>query len=91
VELAGCSSQYLDVDTGLCPSSQKMRSPTMWIGIFLSGILVVLLQMYRVKGAIIIGILLVSIISWPRPTPVTYFPKTPIGNDGYDFFKKVYV
>jgi len=89
VELAGCAPQYRDVDTGLCPASQKMRNPTLWLGIFLSGILVVMLQMYRVKGAIIIGILLVSIISWPRPTPVTYFPKDAIGNDGYNFFKKV--
>jgi xanthine/uracil/vitamin C permease (AzgA family) len=32
-----------------------MRNPTMWIGMFLSGILVVILQMYRVKGAIIMG------------------------------------
>lgn len=79
VELAGCAPQYLDPDTGNCPPSQKMRNPTMWLGIFLSGILVVMLQMYKVKGAIIIGIILVSIISWPRPTPVTYFPHTPIG------------
>ncbi|KIW00031.1 uncharacterized protein PV09_08383 [Verruconis gallopava] len=89
VELAGCAPEYRDPDTGLCPSSQKMRSATMWIGIFLSGILVVILQMYRVKGAIIMGILLVSIISWPRPTPVTYFPKTELGNSAFDFFKKV--
>jgi AGZA family xanthine/uracil permease-like MFS transporter len=89
VELAGCASQYRDAKTGLCPSSQKMRSPTMWLGIFLSGILVVLLQMFRVKGAIIIGILLVSIISWPRSTPVTVFPHTPAGDDAFDFFKKV--
>jgi AGZA family xanthine/uracil permease-like MFS transporter len=55
VELAGCAPQYRDADTGLCPPSQKMRSGTMWLGIFLSGILVVILQMYRVKGAIIMG------------------------------------
>lgn len=47
------------------------------------------LMMYRVKGAIIAGIALVSIISWPRPTEVTYFPYTSIGNDRFDFFKKV--
>jgi AGZA family xanthine/uracil permease-like MFS transporter len=88
LELAGCSSQFFDKD-GLCPASQKMRSPTMWIGIFCGGILTVLLMLYRVKGAIIIGILLVSIISWPRPTDVTYFPYTPLGNDMFDFFKKV--
>jgi AGZA family xanthine/uracil permease-like MFS transporter len=48
-----------------------------------------MLMLYRVKGAIIFGILLVSIISWPRPTPVTYFPHTDLGNDAFDFFKKV--
>ncbi|EFE40137.1 hypothetical protein TRV_05138 [Trichophyton verrucosum HKI 0517] len=45
--------------------------------------------MYRVKGAIIAGILLVSVISWPRPTNVTYFPHSALGNDSFDFFKKV--
>ena len=89
VELAGCAPQYKDPDTGLCPSSQKMRNPTMWLGMFLSGILVVILQIYRVKGAIIIGILLVSIISWPRPTSVTFFPHNEIGDANFDFFKKV--
>lgn len=89
VELAGCAPQFRDVDTGACPPSEKMRNGTMWLGIFLSGFMVVLLQMYRVKGAIIIGILLVSIISWPRPTAVTYFPHTPLGDSAFDFFKKV--
>jgi AGZA family xanthine/uracil permease-like MFS transporter len=42
-----------------------------------------------VKGAIIAGILLVSIISWPRSTPVTYFPHTPLGDSMFDFFKQV--
>lgn len=61
----------------------------MWIGIFCGGIFTVMLMMYRVKGAIIMGILLVSIISWPRPTPVTYFPHTELGDSAFDFFKKV--
>jgi AGZA family xanthine/uracil permease-like MFS transporter len=89
LELAGCAPQYQDPETGLCPESQKMRNPTMWIGIFCGGLLTVLLMMYRVKGAIIFGILLVSIISWPRPTSVTYFPHTPLGDSKFDFFKKV--
>lgn len=46
-------------------------------------------MMFRVKGAIICGILLVSIISWPRSTPVTYFPHTPLGDDAFNFFKQV--
>jgi AGZA family xanthine/uracil permease-like MFS transporter len=89
LELAGCVQSLQDPDTGVCPGSYKMRSPTMWIGIFCGGILTVMLMMYRVKGAIIFGILLVSIISWPRPTSVTYFPHTELGDGRFDFFKKV--
>ncbi|OTB12897.1 hypothetical protein K445DRAFT_369192 [Daldinia sp. EC12] len=87
MELAGCSA--VDPDTGLCPDGDKMRNPKMWIGIFCGGVLTVLLMMYRVKGAIIAGILLVSIISWPRGTSVTYFPYTAVGDDAFNFFKKV--
>ncbi|UNI22341.1 hypothetical protein JDV02_008237 [Purpureocillium takamizusanense] len=87
-ELAGCSPENRNPD-GTCPSWDKMRHPAMWVGIFCGGILTVLLTMYRVKGAIIIGIILVSIISWPRNTPVTYFPYTDVGNSSFDFFKQV--
>ncbi|RDW61614.1 xanthine permease family protein-like protein [Coleophoma crateriformis] len=87
LELAGClQSQQVD---GLCPSFAKMRSPTLWIGIFCGGFVTAILMAYRVKGAIIAGILLVSIISWPRTTAVTYFPHTPVGDDNFNFFKKV--
>ncbi|KAG6012041.1 hypothetical protein E4U43_007967 [Claviceps pusilla] len=88
VELAGCSPENRLKD-GTCPSWDKMRFPAMWIGIFCGGILTVLLTMFRFKGAIIIGILLVSIISWPRSTPVSYFPHTEIGDAQFEFFKKV--
>ncbi|OLN86113.1 putative xanthine/uracil permease C887.17-like protein 2 [Colletotrichum chlorophyti] len=86
LELAGCAELGKD---GLCLSSEKMRNPTMWIGIFCGGILTVMLMMYRFKGAILAGIILVSIISWPRGTDVTYFPYTPVGDSNFDFFKKV--
>ncbi|KAJ5658663.1 xanthine/uracil permease [Penicillium longicatenatum] len=90
IELAGCTNSAENLDeNGLCLSSAKMRSPTMWIGIFCGGFLTALLMMYRVKGAVIIGILLVSIISWPRTTPVTYFPYTDLGTSMFDFFKQV--
>ena len=46
-------------------------------------------MLYRVKGAILIGIFLTSIISWPRTTPVTYFPHTDDGDVLFDFFKQV--
>ncbi|KAL4946527.1 hypothetical protein BDV06DRAFT_86994 [Aspergillus oleicola] len=88
IQLAGCASDQFGED-GLCPSYAKMRNPTMWIGIFCGGFVTVFLMMYRVKGAVIAGILLVSIISWPRPTPVTYFPHTTTGDSSFDFFKKV--
>lgn len=89
VTLAGCRPSSIDPETGLCPDSDKMRNPMMWIGIFCGGILTTILMLYRVKGAIIAGIILVSVISWPRPTPVTYFPYTPVGDDAFNFFRKV--
>lgn len=61
----------------------------MWIGIFCGGMLTVLLMLYRIKGAIIFGILLVSIISWPRGTAVTYFPDSDLGDSSFNFFKQV--
>jgi adenine/guanine/hypoxanthine permease len=61
----------------------------MWIGIFCGGMFTAVLIMFRVKGAIVAGILLVSIISWPRGTSVTYFPYTDLGDSMFDFFKKV--
>jgi len=60
---------------------------------------------YRVKSAIIIGISVVSIMSWPqvalllfrcsiltstsRDTSFTFFPRTADGDESWDFFKKV--
>lgn len=44
---------------------------------------------YRVKAAIIIGITVVSILSWPRDTTFTYFPHTASGDEMFSFFKKV--
>ena len=39
--------------------------PKMWIGIFCGGIFTAYLMTYKVKSAMIAGIALVSIISWP--------------------------
>lgn len=88
VTLAGCAPEFR-LDDGTCPGSEKMRNPTMWIGIFCGGIFTVMLMLYRVKAAILMGIILVSIISWPRGTPVTNFPDTPLGDSNFDFFKQV--
>lgn len=88
LEIAGCVPSLINGTTGICESGQ-MRNPTMWLGIFGGGIFTAFLMMYRVKGAIIFGILLVSIISWPRDTSVTYFPHTEYGDESFEFFKKV--
>lgn len=42
-----------------------MTSHTMWLGIMAGGIVTAYLMAYKVKSAMIVGILLVSIISWP--------------------------
>lgn len=88
LELAGCIASA-KLEDGTCPTSAKMRSGQMWIGIFCGGFLTAILLAYKVKGAIIAGILLVSIISWPRSTSVTYFPHDAVGDDNFNFFKKV--
>lgn len=88
ITLAGCLDELKNAE-GECPDAVKMRSPMMWIGIFCGGVLTAILMLYRVKGAIIAGIILVSIISWPRATPVTYFPYTQVGDSNFDFFRRV--
>ncbi|RAL60733.1 hypothetical protein DID88_009839 [Monilinia fructigena] len=85
--LGGCPPQYLDV-TGACTSHQ-MTNPTMWIGIVFGGFLTAYLMAFRFKSAIIIGIAIVSVFSWPRGTTFTYFPYTPDGESRFQFFKQV--
>jgi AGZA family xanthine/uracil permease-like MFS transporter len=46
-------------------------------------------MLYRVKGSLLIGIFITSIISWPRNTSVTYFPYNDSGDQLFDFFKQV--
>ncbi|KAH6615200.1 permease family-domain-containing protein [Boeremia exigua] len=87
LQLAGCADEYKD-DLGIC-TSHKMTSPTLWIGLTCGGIVTSYLMIFKVKSAMIIGILIVSITAWPRGTNITYFPNTSIGNDRWDYFKKV--
>lgn len=86
--LGGCPIEYTDPDTGAC-LSHKATSPTMWIGFMLGGVLTAFLMMYKIRGAIVVGIIVVSIISWPRDTAFTYFPRDAIGDSRFDFFKRV--
>ncbi|KAI0246038.1 permease family-domain-containing protein [Lactifluus subvellereus] len=91
VGLGGCKADhYLPNLPGYCDGA-VMRNPTMWLGIFTGGFLTVFLMLYRVKGAILIGIFLTSIISWVRGTAVTAFPYTDAGNNAFDFFKQVVI
>jgi AGZA family xanthine/uracil permease-like MFS transporter len=61
----------------------------MWPGVFLGGVLSAILILYRVKGALLIGITLVTIVSWPRGTEVTAFPHTAMGDTNFAFFKRI--
>ncbi|KAF9322734.1 xanthine/uracil permease [Linnemannia elongata] len=84
VGLAGCAEKDKD---GLC-LSPRMESPTTWIGLF-GFVIISVCLLFRVKGAVLIGILVVSIMSWFRNTSFTYFPDTPTGDAKFEFFKKV--
>ncbi|WRT69331.1 uncharacterized protein IL334_006315 [Kwoniella shivajii] len=88
LQLGGCSSEYADSVTGFC-NSHVLQDPRMWLGIFVGGVLTAFLLLYRVKGALLWPILLVSIISWPRPTSVTAFPHDVLGDSNFAFFKNV--
>lgn len=44
---------------------------------------------YRFKSSIIVGIAVVSVLSWPRDTPFTYFPHTESGDALFAFFKQI--
>ena len=65
--------------------------PVPWVtdGLHANRVFTVFLIMYRVRGALLIGIFFTSILSWPRPTSVTYFPHTPAGDAAFAFFKRI--
>lgn len=87
VALSGCTVANEDPITHACLSG-VMQDPITWLG--LAGLMLIsLLLMFRVKGAMLFGILLVSVISWIRHTPVTYFPDTPEGDALFDYFKSI--
>ncbi|KAI9742802.1 MAG: hypothetical protein M1818_003531 [Claussenomyces sp. TS43310] len=88
VTLGGCPAQYINSQTGSC-EGHVLTNPQMWIGITCGGFLTAYLMAYRVKVAIVIGITVVSIISWPRTTSFTYFPYDADGQSRFDFFKNV--
>jgi AGZA family xanthine/uracil permease-like MFS transporter len=67
-----------------------MTSSTVWLGLF--GIMVMSILMARkIPGAMIIGIFVVSGMSWFRGTDFSYFQDSvsPFGEERYKYFKKV--
>lgn len=88
LQLGGCPSQFLDPETMACVSN-KATSHTMWLGFLAGGVLTAILITHRVPGAMMIGILVVSICSWPRGTSLTYFTHTAEGDSRFDFFTNV--
>ena len=61
---------------------------TFWMGI-IGFFIISILAIRKVKGGVMIGILVIAFLSWFRGTPWTYFPDTPAGDTAHDFFKKV--
>lgn len=62
--LGGCPPEMINEETGMCDGEQ-MSNPKMWVGICCGGIVTAFLMAFRIKYALIIGIALVSILSWP--------------------------
>ncbi|KAK1270338.1 Adenine/guanine permease AZG1 [Acorus gramineus] len=63
-------------------------SPTFWLAI-VGFVIIAYCLVKKIKGAMIYGILFVTIVSWFRNTSVTAFPHTSAGDAAYDYFKKV--
>ncbi|KAL5997283.1 Adenine/guanine permease azg2 [Asimina triloba] len=85
VTLAACARA--DPVTGACAGG-KMESPTFWLGA-LGFLITAYCLMKEVKGGMIFGIVFVTLVSWFRGTSVTVFPRTPLGDSRYEYFKKV--
>ncbi|KAJ1981508.1 hypothetical protein H4R35_000674 [Dimargaris xerosporica] len=86
VTLGACPPQYKN-DHGVC-QGHTMESATTWIGI-LGFVIITVLSIFRVKGAILIGVLFVAVLSWIRTTPFTYFPYDAEGTRAFEYFKQV--
>lgn len=87
IGLGGCLPEYQDVN-GYC-NSHVLQDPRVWAGVFGGGVFTALLLMYKIRGALLWPILLVSIASWPRTSAITLFPHTTVGDSSFAFFKQV--
>ncbi|QPC59587.1 hypothetical protein HYE67_001818 [Fusarium culmorum] len=86
--IAGCPIEMMNPQTQMCDSG-IMTSLKMWAAIFVGGIFVVYLMAFRVKFAFLVGILLVSVVSWPRGTSIAYFTNATEGDSRFDLFRQV--
>ncbi|OWM81643.1 adenine/guanine permease AZG1-like [Punica granatum] len=68
--------------------NNRMESPTLWLGI-IGFIIIAYFLVKNIKGAMIYGIVFVTVISWFHDTSVTSFPDTELGNSSYRYFKKI--
>ncbi|KAF9574295.1 hypothetical protein EC968_007064 [Mortierella alpina] len=84
VALTGCIREA----TGECLPGTHMRNPTTWMGI-LGFVIISICLLFRVKGAVLFGMIFISVLSWIRGTPFTYFPYTPEGNHAFEYFKQI--
>lgn len=68
--------------------NHRMQSPTFWLGAV--GFLMIAFSLKKkVSGGIIYGILVVTLLSWIRSTPFTYFPHTPEGTAAFNYMSKI--
>ena len=74
---------------GFCQCLEgTMEGPTTWLGIA-GFVLMSVLIVYKVKGAMFLSIMAVTILSWFRNTAVTYFPDNDTGDSRYQYFKDI--
>ena len=74
-------------DDTMC-SSDRMLSPTFWLGM-VGFFIIAYCLVKNIKGAMIYGIVFVTVVSWFRNTLVTAFPDTVSGNSAHQYFKKI--
>ncbi|OMO67752.1 Xanthine/uracil/vitamin C permease [Corchorus olitorius] len=89
IGLVGYSSSTL-VTLAACPrSARKTLAPVTAVNGTISLIPGGTVSVKNIKGAMIYGIVFVTVISWFRNTSVTAFPNDGPGNSAYEYFKKV--
>lgn len=88
-KLVSLANTFVTSDNYTCDNlGGHMTSPTTWLGIG-GFLLMTILLSYKFRSSFVIGIGLVTVVSWFRGTSVTFFPGTDIGNYKFDYFKQV--